>query len=145
MKRFTLLLWMMASLVSAQNTLPLGDLGSTSTGIVEGIVGVIMVSIFYIVAPIIMYCLGSYSLARLDKHYKKARTSGVSWIPFMRYHHIIKNATGSKKKAFIITILPWIVTVCGIGGLIAVAILGDTMYPGDPSVIWPLLVTMGGI
>lgn len=73
--------------------------------------GMISLGLIYVVFPVVLYVIASWSLSRLDKHYQKTQTSGISWVPFARYFHLIKNATGSSHKAFVITLLPWIVMV----------------------------------
>lgn len=102
----------------------------------------IVFAIFYFILPIAIYCIGSYSLARLDKHYQKVNTSGISWIPFARYYHIVKHATKSGKKAFTVTILPTILVVVGIilGGILIASTFSGVM---DKNSSMPLYIGAG--
>ncbi len=90
------------------STIPLGTIEVAAT-----IFMVVFFALFYFILPITIYCIGSYSLSRLDKYYQKVNSSGISWIPFARYYHIVRNATKSAKKAFYITILPTVLLIAG--------------------------------
>ncbi len=79
---------------------------------------------FFVLLPIILYCISSYSLSLLNKHYNKKTTSKISWIPFVRYYDFIKHATHSPKKAFFITLFPWILSVIGLSGVIILGMQG---------------------
>ncbi len=98
---------------------------SSSLGL--SIIGILIGGFFYIILPILLYCIGSYSLSLLNKYYSKRTSSRISWIPFVRYYDIVQTATKSSKKAFIITLLPWIMVLGGILGGIAVGFLGNTV------------------
>lgn len=108
--------------------------------------GMIFILVIYIAFPIILYCIGSFSLARLDMHYNKVKSSGISWVPFARYFHIIKNATWSSKKAFSLTILPWILIIVGIVWLVIATIISNTAESSTP-VSWfvPVMIILGSI
>lgn len=94
-------------------------MASVSNHLGFDIISILIAIFFYVFLPIALYCIGSYSLALLNKHYNKKITSRISWIPFIRYYDFVKQVTKSPKKAFIITLLPWITTVIGIlGGLL---------------------------
>jgi len=99
-------------------------IGSGSLGL--NIIVILIGGFFYIILPILLYCIGSYSLSLLNKYYSKRTSSRISWIPFVRYYDIVKTATKSAKKAFIITLLPWIMVLGGILGGVAVGFLGNT-------------------
>gem|GEM_PF-7089802 len=44
-------------------------------------------------------------------------------MPFVRYYDFVKKAIKSSKKAFFITLLPWILLVGGIVGAISVGLI----------------------
>jgi NADH:ubiquinone oxidoreductase subunit 5 (subunit L)/multisubunit Na+/H+ antiporter MnhA subunit len=137
MKKFSLLVFFMTTVqLFAQNTSMLDTTGvnpsfvtdatgSSSLGL--SIIGILIGGFFYIALPVLLYCVGSYSLSLLNKHYSKKTSSRISWVPFVRYYDIIKTATKSAKKAFIITLLPWILFAVGILGVLIVGILGNRM------------------
>ncbi len=87
------------------------EMASVSNNLGFDIIGILMAVFLYIALPVILYCISSYGLSLLNKHYHKKATSKISWIPFVRYYDFIKQATKSPKKAFIVTLLPWIMTV----------------------------------
>ncbi len=108
--------------------------------------GMIFILVIYIAFPIILYCIGSFSLARIDVHYNKVKSSWISWVPFARYFHIIKNATWSGKKAFCLTILPWIFILVGIIWLIVATIIANTVSSSAPAAWFvPVMITFSSI
>ena len=108
--------------------------------------GMIFILLIYIAFPIILYCVGSFSLARLDMHYNKVKSSGISWVPFARYYNIIKKATWSGKKAFCITVFPWIFFIVGMVWLIAATIIANTaVSPSQVSWFVPAMIALGSI
>lgn len=104
------------------------------------IISIVIGVLFYVVLPVLLYCISSYSLSILNKHYNKKSTSKISWIPFVRYYNFIKHATLSPKKAFFITLFPWILSVIGVSGVIILGMQGI-------AVLWitPLLITFVSI
>jgi len=100
------------------------EMASVDTGTGLEIIGVLIAVFFYIALPVILYCISSYSLGLLNKHYNKKITSKISWIPFARYYDFVKHATKSPKKAFIITLLPWIISLIGLFGVIFIGMKG---------------------
>lgn len=88
------------------------------------IISMVIGAFFYLILPVLLYCISSYSLALLNKHYNKKVSSKISWIPFARYYDFVKQATKSPKKAFIITLLPWIVSLIGLTGVIIIGMRG---------------------
>ena len=121
----------------SNSTIPLGTIEVVAT-----IFMVIFFALFYVILPIAIYCIGSYSLSQLDKHYQKVNSSGISWVPFARYYHIVKNATKSSKKAFNVTILP---TALIIVGIILGSILVASTFSGliDKNSSMPFYIVVG--
>jgi hypothetical protein len=87
------------------------------------ILGFLFFGLLYVGMPVFFYYISSYSISLLNKHYNKKTSSGISWVPFVRYYDFTKQATKSPRKAFIITLLPWIITGVGILGGIIVGII----------------------
>lgn len=114
----------------------------SSGSIWMAILGFLFYGFFYIGLPILLYCIGSYSLALLDKHYHKKASSRISWVPFARYYSFIKNITKSSKKAFIITLLPWIIGLGSLGSLIIVGIIEQRVSPDSASNISVAMSTL---
>jgi hypothetical protein len=84
---------------------------------------------------VLLYCVSSYSLSLLNKHYNKKVSSKISWIPFVRYYDFIQQATQSPKKAFLITLLPWILAVIGLSGVIILGMRGIAVSGVTPELI----------
>jgi len=99
------------------------NMASASNSLWFDIFGVLIDIFFFIVLPILLYCISSYSLSVLNKHYNKKSTSRISWVPFVRYYDFVKQATKSPKKAFSITLLPWIMTATGLFGGILIGMI----------------------
>lgn len=138
----------LSSQLSAQEIMPNSlstEMASVSNNLGFDIIGVLFVVFFYIALPVIFYCISSYSLSLLNKHYNKKTTSGISWIPFVRYYDFIKQATKSPKKAFFVTLFPWIIAVLGILGGIIVGITGSSLSMASNSWVSPAFMIFGSI
>lgn len=145
-KVFFFSVWLMGTSIFAQDaSIPtLWDATSlwSSGSLWITILGFLFTGFLYIGLPIIFYCISSYSLGLLDRHYYKKTSSRISWIPFARYYHLIKNITKSPRKAFIITLLPWIITVGSILSLIVLGILEQKLSPTITSNIYTAMTTL---
>ena len=106
------------------------------------VLGFLFFWFFYIGLPMLLYCISSYSLGLLDKHYHKKSSSRISWVPFARYYYFIKKITKSSKKAFIITLLPWIIAVWSIASLILLGIMEQRLSPNIASSIYTTMTTL---
>jgi len=109
------------------------------------IITTLVAAFFYLALPIILYCISSYSLSLLNKHYNKKATSKISWIPFVRYYDFVKNATRSPKKAFIITLLPWIIAITWVLWVVLVALMAKNMDVTSASWMPSTFITLGVI
>ena len=61
----------------------------------QGIFGIIIVGMIYIIVPLLFYIISSWSMARIDGFYNRFSKKWVFWIPFFRMYTLIKNATKS--------------------------------------------------
>lgn len=126
-KVFFLSLWLIGTSLFAQDT-SIPDISSVSLGWSSGstwmtLLGVLFFGFLYVGLPLLFYCISSYSLSLLNKYYHKKKSSRISWIPFVRYYDFVKQATKSPKKAFVVTLLPWILTVWSLVILIILGII----------------------
>lgn len=120
-KIFTTSLFVVTTSLFAQDVMPTSlsqDMASISNNLGFDIIGILIGVFFYFLLPALLYCISSYSLSLLSKHYHKKSSSKISWIPFVRYYDFVKQATKSPKKAFFITLFPWIVAATGLAGVI---------------------------
>jgi hypothetical protein len=109
------------------------------------IIGILIGVFFYVALPVFLYCISSYSLSLLNKHYNKKVSSKISWIPFVRYYDFVKQATLSPKKAFLITVLPWILSVIGFAGVIMLGMQGIAVSWITPELITCISIMGVGI
>lgn len=107
------------------------------------IISMVIGVFFYAILPVLLYCISSYSLSLLNKHYNKKISSKISWIPFVRYYDFVKHATKSPKKAFIVTILPWIVSLIGLSGVIIIGMRGIVGWIPSELVIFASIFGIG--
>ena len=107
--------------------------------------GILVVVFFYVAIPLLFYCIGSYSLSMLSKHYTKRTSSRISWVPFARYYDFVKQATGSPKKAFYITLFPWIGVLVGLLGLMVITLTQRNIDIASAPWVMPALITFGSI
>jgi len=142
---FTLFLALSMQLF-AQNIMPTtlpSEIPAMNNTLGFDIISMLVGVFFYLALPIILYCISSYSLSLLNKHYNKRASSKISWIPFVRYYDFIKHATKSPKKAFVITLLPWIIAIAGVLTMILVALVAKNIGATNASWIPSTFIILG--
>lgn len=135
---FTSLLTLSAQLFAQEEMMPTAfptEITWVGGGLGLEIVSIVIGVFFYVALPVLLYCISSYSLSLLNKHYNKKASSKISWIPFVRYYDFVKHATKSPRKAFLITLLPWILSVIGLAGVIVIGMQGIAVSWVTPELI----------